>query len=279
MSKIAGANPMLESTAYWTAAARAKESEREDRLFNDPWASLLAGQVGAEWIAQRAGNVFSTAPMIIRTHYFDTFLERAVLQNAIRQVVILAAGLDTRAFRLNWPDGTRLYELDQPSILQYKAQALQSTGAKLACERIQIELDLTQPWKESLTRSGFDPQRPSVWLLEGFLFYLPNEDIIHILDTVTSLAAKGSWLGFDIVNSLTLTSPITRQWIEMQARSGAPWIGAMDDPESFLAERGWRATMTQSGAEDANYGRWTLPVIPVKMAGMPHNWYVTAYKE
>ncbi len=101
---------------------------------------------------------------------------------------------------------------------------------------------------------------------------------MHILDEVTSLAAPDSWMGFDIVNSLVMTSPLTRKWVEMQARSGAPWLGMMDEPEEFLSARGWKATLTQAGAPDANFGRWSLSVMPVNMPGMPHNWFVTAQK-
>jgi hypothetical protein len=83
-------------------------------------------------------------------------------------------------------------------------------------------------------------------------------------------------MGFDIINSTVLTSPWTRQWVEMQAKSGAPWIGTLDDPGGFLAARGWKATLTQAGANDANYGRWSYPVIPTTMPDMPHNWFVIA---
>ncbi len=268
----------LGATALWTASARANESEREDRLFDDPWAAVLAGPEGEAWRAQQAGGAFNTAPMVIRTRYFDDFLQNVVLQHGVRQVVILAAGLDTRAFRLPWPPDTRVFELDQSTVLKYKEQVLGGAGAQPTCERHITAADLTEPWKDALLQSGFDPQAASVWLLEGLLFYLSNDTITEILDGVTSLACTGSWIGFDIVNATTLTSPITRAWIEMQAKMGAPWVGAMDDPESFLAERGWQAELTQPGAPDANFGRWTLPVIPVKMPNMPHNWYVTAQK-
>jgi hypothetical protein len=93
------------------------------------------------------------------------------------------------------------------------------------------------------------------------------------------LSVPGSWLGFDIINSLTLTSPYTRQWIEMQASSSAPWIGILDDLVGFLAARGWKTTLSQAGAPDANHGRWHLPVIPVTLPDMPHNWFVSARKE
>ncbi len=277
MAEKATSDWWLGSTACWTAAVRAQESAREGRLFDDPWAAALAGKEGAEWIEPRSAD--SVVPMVIRTRFFDDFLQRITLQSAIRQVVLMAAGLDTRAFRLNWPEGTRLFELDQSPVLKYKEQVLRSAGARPACERQTIEADLTGPWKERLVKAGFDAQHPSGWLLEGFLFYLPNESVMHLLDEVTSLAAPGSWMGFDVINSTMLTSPLTRQWVEMQANSGAPWVGTMDDPEGFLAARGWKASLTQAGAQDANYGRWPYPVIPTTMPDMPHNWFVIGQKE
>ena len=269
------ANLSLALTSRWTASARAKESAREDCLFNDPWAAALAGPEGAKWLEQRGGNV---SPMVVRTRYFDDYLQDAARQRDILQIVILAAGLDTRAFRLPWPDGTHLYELDQPAVLEYKAQVLDAADARPACKRTAIGSDLTGNWQAALLENGFERFRPSTWLLEGLLFYLPNDAILRVLETVSSLAAPGSRLGFDIVNSITLTSPITKAWIDMQAQAGAPWIGALDDPETLLTELGWQVAMTQPGSPDAHFNRWTLPVMPVKMPNMPHNWYVTADK-
>jgi methyltransferase (TIGR00027 family) len=269
-------NNPLGATARWTAAARSLESVREDRLFDDPWASLLAGTEGPAWAATRPPD--SLAPMILRIRFFDDFLQRVTREEAITQVVLMAAGLDTRAYRLAWPEGTIIFELDQPAVLQEKEQALQSANAQALCTRRTIELDLTGPWKEALVKAGFNSSQPSVWLLEGFLFYIPTESISILLDVVSSLAITGSWVGFDIINSTTLISPYTRQWIEMQAASGAPWIGSMDDPAGFLSERGWKTALTQAGAPDANHGRWHLPIIPVTMPNMPHNWFVTAQK-
>jgi methyltransferase (TIGR00027 family) len=264
----------LSATAYWMASVRARESEREDCLIRDPWAADLAGETGMTWIAARSAD--SVLPIAIRTRYFDDFLQRITAEQQILQVVLLASGLDTRAFRLDWPEKTIVFEVDQPSVLAYKEQVLRSANARPTCTRQTIGVDLTNPWAEALTAQGFYPQRPSLWLLEGFLFYLPQETITQLLDVVTGLAAPGSWLGFDIMNSVTLTSPLTQKWVEMQAQSGAPWIGTMDDPVTFLAQRGWQAALTQAGAADAHYGRWSFPVIPVTMPNMPHNWFVTA---
>ena len=274
MASQAMADNQIEATARWTAAVRAQESERTDALFVDPWAAALAGAEGTAWLAQRPPS--SGLPMVLRTRYFDDFLRRITAEQGIRQVVLVAAGLDTRAFRLVWPAQTHVFELDRPAVLDYKAQILEQADVLPACARTAIAADLNEPWTAQLAASGFDAQQPAVWLLEGFLFYLPVQRIAEILDALTTLAGPGSWLGFDIVNRAVLTSPWTRPWVEMQAQAGAPWIGTLDAPVAFLAERGWTASLTQAGAPDAHYGRWTLPVIPTTAPDMPHNWYVTA---
>lgn len=267
---------LLQTTAYWTASVRACESERTDGLFHDPWAAALAGATGAAWMAQRTAD--SVIPIILRTRFFDDFLQRISQQQGIRQIVFLAAGLDTRAFRLPWPAETQLFELDRPELLAYKQEILAAAGAQPSCVRHSLPVDLTGPWAMALRQAGFATESPALWLLEGFLFYLSNEQTAQIQDEIATLAAPGSWIGFDVVNSEVYTSPLTRRWVEMQANSGAPWIGTLDDPEAFLAERGWHAVLTQAGAPDAHYGRWPYPVIPTKMPHMPHNWLVTAQK-
>lgn len=269
--------PILGSTAYWTASVRAKESTREDRLFDDPWAAALAGTKGLAWIERRSAD--SVISMSLRTRFFDDFLQRIATDNGIRQIVLMAAGLDTRAFRLRWPGKMRLFELDQTPVLEHKERILRSAGAQPTCERQTIAADLTGPWEAALVKAGFEPEQPSGWLLEGFLFYISTQDLTHLLDRTSSLAAPGSWIGFDAINAITLTSPVTRGWVQMQADSGAPWIGTLDDPEGFLAIRGWQATAIPLGAPEANYGRWPYPVIPATIPGMPHLWFVIGKKE
>jgi methyltransferase (TIGR00027 family) len=265
------------ATARWTAAVRAYEQNRPDPLFVDPWAAELAGEEGKSWMQQRTEG--SVLPIILRTRFFDDYLQRITAENGIQQVVLMAAGLDTRVFRLNWPAGTQLYELDQSHVLRYKEQALQSAGARPTCLRRSIEADLSLPWEETLVQAGFVPELPSVWLLEGFLFYLPLEVVVSLFDAVTRVAAAGSQMGFDIINPIMLTHPMTRTWIEMQAKAGAPWLSSMDNPRTFLEKRGWQATLTQAGQPDANFGRWPFPVYPIDLPEVPHNWFVTAVKQ
>lgn len=266
----------LELTARWTAAARAVEYMRADRLFADPWADMLAGREGRAWMESRSPD--SVAPILLRTRYFDDFLQRISHEGKVRQLVLMAAGLDTRAFRLSWPQETLIFELDQVSVLEQKEALLDSAGARPACQRRVIKVDLTGDWIAALLAAGFKPGEPSGWLLEGFLFYLPNESIIELLSQVSQLAAPASWLGFDIVNGISLTHPLVQPWIKMQADAGAPWLGTMEDPVGFLKARGWKATLTQAGQPDANYGRWPFPVLPTMMPDIPHNWFVTAEK-
>lgn len=268
---------MLGDTAYWIAAVRARESEREDRLFDDPWAAALAGAAGHAWLAQRPPE--SVAPIVLRTRFFDDFLQGSVHEQGIRQVVLMAAGLDTRAFRLEWPAGLRLFELDQAPVLAHKEEILQAGAATPNCRRQTVAVDLTGPWETALVDSGLDPQEPAAWLLEGFLFYLPSEALAALLEQVLVLAAPGSAIGFDAINSLVLSSPLTKSWVAMQAAAGAPWMGTLDNPQQLLREHGWTATLTAPGAPDADYNRWPYPAIPVHLPDMPHLWYVTGRKQ
>ena len=189
------------------------------------------------------------------------------------------AGLDTRAFRSPWPEGCVVFELDRAAILEHKATVLDRAGAVPRCERRIVVADLRAEWADSLADAGFDRDRPAAWLLEGLLFYLPADQVVRLLDAITALASSGSQLGFDIVNAAILSSPYTKPWVDMQAAAGAPWLGTMEDPVGFLAERGWAARLSQAGQPDANHGRWTLPVVPTTLPDFPHSWFVTATRE
>lgn len=264
----------LGATARWTAAVRAGERLHPDPLVDDPWAEALAGPEGMAWLADRTPA--SVLPIVVRTRYFDDWLRGIALDGPIRQVVLVAAGLDTRAWRLPWAVGTTVFELDRGATLAAKADQLARVGAEARCTVRFVDADLAADWGPALLAAGLDPAVATAWLAEGILFYLPDPVIAHVLATLTSVSARGSRLGFDIVNGQVLTSPWTRAWIEMQAAAGAPWIGSMDDPATVLGALGWEATVTQPGEPGAGYGRWAMPVPPAAARELPHNWYVTA---
>lgn len=277
MSSDSSTKVTLASTACQAAAARARESERADRLFNDPWAALLAGQVDQDLSGHfstdvRRGGDLSIA---IRTKFFDDFLLHAVTEHKIRQVVLVAAGMDTRAFRFVWPEGTRFFELDQPELFAQKEQLLSSAGASPSCWRQTIGVDLRNPWADTLCQAGFDPLQRSVWLLEGLLYYLPDVSVLRLLDVITTLSASESRLGFNVVNSDHLTAPEYRDLIEALEKAGVPWLSSMDEPEIVLAERGWSASATQE-EEGVKFSPWPHPITPRSTLGAPRGFLVTA---
>ena len=280
MSAHQSHNDSLLSTACWIAAVRARESERADRLFNDPWAARLAGEEGQLWRQRTTGGKDENeVGLAIRTRFFDDFLLQVTGEDAVRQVVIIAAGMDTRAFRLNWPPQTQLFELDLPQLFVRKEPLLAHVGAVPTCQRHVVPVDLSDAsWAEAVQQAGFDSGQRVVWLLEGLLFYLPAEVVTALFERITALSILGSWLGCELKNTEMLTSPHTRSWIELLAREGAAWISSLDEPEAFLAGRGWRARVVELGEDGAHFGGWPFPVIPRSEPGVPRTFFVTALR-
>ncbi len=279
MTGRSGGNPVAP-TSRWMAAVRAREGEREDRLFHDPLAADLAGPEGFAWLdrmenASRPGGPGSYA--VIRTRFFDDFLLDACWRSGVRQVVLAAAGMDTRAFRLDWPTQTRLFEMDLPQVLEAKDRVIESSGTEERCERRTVSVDLEQEdWPEALLAAGYDAKRPSAWLVEGLLFYLGGADVRGLLGKIGALAAPGSLLGLDVMNRNMLLSPGAWPQLAALARRGARGRFGTNDPEALLARHGWTADATQPGEEGADFGRWTGPVFPRRLPGLPRSFFVRA---
>jgi methyltransferase (TIGR00027 family) len=281
-------------TARWIAAARANESARPNRLFDDPFAAALAestelgiatgrrlragASVVDDFIVQ-ANRAFGAPLLAIRTRFFDELLLHAVRAVRVRQVVLLAAGLDARAYRLPWPVGTHLYELDQPAVLAAKAATLGKLGAEPACQRHALDVDLAEAgWAESLCAAGYDPRALSVWLAEGLLMYLDASAVQQLLRTTARLAAAGSWLGVDVFNAVVFTSPLLRPVVDLMAAQGAPWQFASDDPAALFGEAGWTAEVTEVREAGARFCRWPFLVSPRRLRGTPLYFLVAAQR-
>jgi methyltransferase (TIGR00027 family) len=269
-------------TSRWMAAARARESQRLDRLFDDPLAAALAGPEGFAWLdelerAQPWGE--PALYVVVRTRFFDEFLLRATWEAGARQVVLLAAGMDARAFRLGWPPGTRLYELDRPEVIDAKDAVASGAGAHPTCERQTIGVDLEHPsWSDALLSAEYEAQEWSVWLAEGLLFYMTEAATRELLRGASVLAAPHSQLGADLVNRDLLSSPVMWPLLEVLSRRGAPGRFGTNDPEPLFAEHGWEAEVTQPGEREANYGRWPYPVAPRRMPGVPRLYLIRAQR-
>lgn len=196
------------STAVMVAAARAVETDSPDPLISDPYAKLLVANAGTgvwETLLNEAliDKLESVDPEIaavyhhmrsyqaVRTHFFDAYFAEAV-GAGIRQVVILASGLDSRAYRLEWPAGTTVYEIDQPKVLAYKETTLAAHDVTVPVQHRAVAIDLRQDWPAALTAAGFDPSAPTAWLAEGLLMYLPADAQDRLFDQITALSAPGA---------------------------------------------------------------------------------------
>lgn len=191
------------STALFVATARALEAKKPEPLVVDPYAELFCRAVGGSWADVLDGNApdhellsddfgqhfvnFQAA----RTKYFDAYFHRVAAAGA-RQVVILAAGLDSRAYRLPWPDGTTVYELDQPQVLDFKREVLAEHGVQPRAQRREVAVDLRDDWSTALQDNGFDPTQFSAWIAEGLLIYLPAAAQEQLFTGIDALASLGS---------------------------------------------------------------------------------------
>ncbi|MET7640030.1 SAM-dependent methyltransferase [Streptomyces sp. NPDC005438] len=275
-------------TALLTTALRARETARPDRLYEDPHAARLAGAMGVDLFDQLAdsgppsspgpdGQVPNTVDYnAIRTRFFDEWLPaRAGALGDRAQVVMVAAGMDTRAHRLPWPGPVRLFELDRAAVLEAKDAALADVPLHPHVTRHTVPADLTrEDWPEDLRRAGYRPDVPSVWLLEGLLYYVPEEDSRALLDRVARMMAPGSELGADLVSASALTAPVMAPLLERFQQWGCPWVFGHDEPETFFAEHGLKVEALQPGEEGADYGRWADPVPPRDLPGVPRAFYV-----
>lgn len=190
------------ATALGVASARAAESASEDPLFDDPFAQMFIDSAGAlGWSSPFSGGTAGpqqAARMAMvrtyaatRTKWFDEFFASACAAG-IRQVVILAAGLDARAWRLPWPQGTTVFEIDQPKVLQFKEKTLAAHGAEPIAAHVAVPVDLRQDWPAALLAAGFDTARPTAWLAEGLLPYLPAAAQDLLFARVHELSAAGT---------------------------------------------------------------------------------------
>lgn len=227
-------------TALGVAGVRAFESERPDRLFDDPYAHLFLRAAGVPDGFRRPpseARVAMARHIVLRTRFFDDYLQQAAA-DGLRQVVLLAAGLDARAFRLPWPAGTRLFELDLPESLAFKEGVLRRAGARPRCARTVLPVDLREDWATAVAGAGFDPAEPTAWLIEGLLIYLGKEAAAALLETVGRLSAPGSRLAL-VHSGMRETVRLSREDAGMSAATSL-WRGGLGaDPALWLGHRGW----------------------------------------
>ena len=294
------------ATALGVAAARAADTESDNPLINDPYARIFLDTVGDgvwNWYGgpELPAEVIEAEPdmpqrmqalvgyFATRTKFFDTsFIDAA--NAGIRQAVILAAGLDARSWRLPWPDGTTVYELDQDRVLDFKLSTLHEHGAEPKANRVAVAVDLRQDWPTALQQAGFDPSAPSVWSIEGLLMYLPAAAQDLLFDRIQDLAAPGSRIAVEGLGPEFAVPELRAQRRErmdrvrdLMAKSGSQlvvpatdelwYFEERDDVGDWLRRHGWDVTATPSDELMASYGR---PSPEGLEEASPTHWFISA---
>ena len=254
------------ATATLVAAARAAATRLPDPLIDDPYAEPLVRAVGVDFFTRMAAGDIGTdqaamgisrmtANMAARTRYFDEFFTRAA-DAGLRQAVILAAGLDARAFRLAWPPDMVAYEIDQPEVVAFKSDTMAELGVTATCVRRTVAMDLRNDWATALRGAGFDPNKPTAWSAEGLLGYLPPDAQDRLLDTLTGLSAPGSRIAIDCAppsdpaqeqRSRERMRAFSDHWREQGFHldfSELVYIGERNEASAYLTGHGWRVAAT-----------------------------------
>lgn len=234
----------MAKTAMGVAYVRAWESSQVDRLFADPYA--LAFVTAQHRAAGSAGAASVAGHVVLRTRFFDDYLTQSGCDLGCDQVVLVAAGLDTRAYRLGWPEGTTLFELDQPEVLAFKQAVLDRERAVPGCDRRAVPVDLRHDWASALREAGFDPARKTAWLVEGLLIYLTRDEAAALLTTIGELSAPDSRLSFEDSGATPWAVHEYSSWYRGGLGSEAlAWLGA----------NGWEPTFFDRAEVAKSYGR------------------------
>jgi methyltransferase (TIGR00027 family) len=243
------------STALFVAASRALEANKADPLVVDPYAEVFCRAVGGEWadlldgkapdhkLATEFGSYFVNF-QAARTKFFDTYFYAAA-DAGVRQIVIPAAGLDSRAYRLAWPNGTVVFELDQPQVLEFKRDVLAGSGDAPTAERREIAVDLRDEWPYALLDKGFDPSTPSAWLAEGLLIYLPAAAQHHLFAGIDALSAPGSHVAVEEAVPMDASDLETARAEERAAGNEDQFFSLIYNEQhapavEWFGNRGWR---------------------------------------
>jgi len=247
------------ATATMVAAQRALSTD--EKLIDDPYAAPLVRAVGIDVYVRLvngqipAGGDSEFDPqrmargMACRTRFYDNFFLDAT-RNGIRQVVILASGLDARAYRLPWPAGTVVYEVDMPEVIEFKTLTLSYLGAEPTAERRTVAVDLRDDWATALRGAGFDPQAPAAWSAEGLLVYLPDAAQDALFDNITALSAPRSRLAFEFVPDTAIFAD--ERWRAHHDRmselgfeidfNDLVYHGQRSHIVDYLGQRGWQTS-------------------------------------
>jgi methyltransferase (TIGR00027 family) len=285
------------STALFVAAARALEAQRPEPLALDPHAEFFCRAAGGEWADIVDGKATSSRGSLLletdfgkhfvsfqaaRTKYFDDYFAKAVAAG-VRQVVIVAAGLDSRAYRLQWADGTVIFELDQARVLEFKRETLADIGDAPRVDRREVAVDLRDDWRNALHDSGFDATKPTAWIAEGLLIYLPAVAQEQLFAGIDALSAPGSWVAIEEGRPMPDFVFAGLQQRERDAGDEGMFFTLIYNEQHAPADewfgaRGWSATPTRLSDYLDGVGRSIPPEDPESAPMADANSLVTGVK-
>lgn len=266
----------IGKTSLLVAAMRAMETKRNDtegRLFSDPYAELLAGTEGMELLKKALVESGDQPAIAVRTQFMDEKIN-AALKQGVRQIVILAAGMDARAYRMSFPHDTQVFELDRQEVLTYKSEKLRN--AQPHCQHHFLAVDLREDWQNILLESDFKSGNHTLWLVEGLLMYLEKSQVLTLFEKINALASPKDILLFDILSRTLLESPHMQKQLQFLAKIGAPWRFGENEPEKLMLTFGWEAKATQPG--EFAPSRWPFPTAPRNIPNIPRSFFVEATK-
>jgi methyltransferase (TIGR00027 family) len=267
----------ISRTALLTAAARARETEREGAILRDPYARALAGDEGMRMLDAQ-GDERPIASLAVRGRFLDDALATA-LARGVRGVVLLAAGLDARAYRMALPPDVTWLEVDRAAVLAYKRGVL--GAATPAVPIADVAADVRDAALGAiLATHGLDASRPVAWIAEGLFPYLDEAEASRLLATIAASSAPGSTLLFDAPSraSLDPAGPMGRHLAELAA-SGAPWRFGTDDPGALVRAHGFIPDVVHVGHPRAHFGRLASPPREAPAPGAPVTWLVSAERD
>ena len=276
-------------TALLVAGWRAVHAVSAQPLVRDEFAKYFIKASEDPYLAGQLANPGTSTdetafPRLygVQTRFFDDFF-RAAGDAGIRQAVIVASGLDSRAYRLEWPNGTTVFEIDQPKVLEFKARVLSEHGAAPNAGRTEVAADLRTDWPTPLKEAGFDPQNPSAWSVEGVLPYLNDDAQTALFTRISELSAPGSRVAFGALGSRLDHKQLTALETAYPGvnMSGNVNFSALTyepktDPADWLAAHGWAVEPVRNTLElQAGYGL-TPPDVDVRIDAFMHSQYIAA---
>jgi methyltransferase (TIGR00027 family) len=286
-----GVDETVGATALGAAAVRAFEAVADSPLFTDPYAQFFIDAAAEAGITTKYGGIraeeFSDPALAdfvrsmsnfaaSRTKYFDDFFSAAV-GAGVRQFVGVAAGLDTRAWRLSELGGCTVYEIDQPGVLQFKADTLRTRGGSPTATYVAVPIDLRDDWPTALRQAGFRDSEPTGWSIEGLLPYLPPDAQNGLFEHICTLSAPGSHLVVDAYRPQFYGETMLHTTFEQMDRAVRSdpssdndtriysedlfFTGVRADVAEWLTEHSWITTSVPSVDAMARFGRPAAPTV------------------